>query len=103
MCTLNGSPLCRLTPLPMVTAPGLVGDAPLVNKPVELVPSWQFWNRSNFTARLLVIPEVEPHTPDAYPNPPPEEPNAVSPAFWIVNVMPSELGLMNWKAKSEVT
>ena len=70
--------------------------------PVELVPSWEFWNKSNFTATLVGMPGVPPGKPAPYPKPPPEGPSAVAPAFWMVKVIPSELALMNWKVKSLV-
>src|SRR6266404_1156786 len=101
MCTWKISPLCRFTPPPNVIA-GLVGEAPLVYKPVELLPSCEFWNRSNFTAMLFGIPSVPPGKPAPYPRPPPDGPSAVRPAFWIANVMPSALGVVNWKLKSVV-
>jgi len=70
--------------------------------PVELVPSWEFWNKSNFTATLVGMPGVPPGKPAPYPKPPPDGPSAVVPAFWMVKVIPSELALMNWKVKSLV-
>jgi len=66
MCTWKISPLCRFTPPPSVIA-GLVGDAPLVYRPVEFIAFVEFWNRSNFTATLVGMPGVPPGNPAPYP------------------------------------
>src|SRR5580704_12181506 len=52
---------------------GSVGEAPPVYNPVELLPSPELLNKSNFIATLFPIPE--------YPKPPPSGPTAVRPAF----------------------
>src|SRR6266853_3578084 len=98
MCTRKISPLCRLAPPPSVIA-GTVGDAPLVYIPVELVPSPALLYRSNFTATLLGIPGAPVVALGPYPSPPPAGPIAVTAEAWIVKVIPSALGVFNWKVK----
>src|ERR1700685_2529174 len=111
MCTSKTSPLCRLgmpaanvvglghgaavvqLPPPRLVA-GTVVSAPLVNKPVELLPSPALLYRSNFTATLLLSP------PNPRKLPPP--PDAAGPTFWRMKVNPSATASVNWNVKSVV-
>src|ERR1700735_1432369 len=96
------SPLLRITPEGVISVAGGVGEAPLVESPVDLVTSpWLLQTRS-FTPPLFEIPGDPPGVSGPYPSPPPAGPSADAPAeeFWIVKVMPSACASESWKVKS---
>ena len=91
----------QIDPAPKVVA-GIVGVAPLVYSPVELLPSPVLLGRSNFTATLLAMPGGPPVSTEGRSPATTIGPMAVAPAFWMVNVKPSATGFVNWNVKSLV-